>query len=394
MSGLLDRLGVRLDPERPVRGLSIADQQIVEIAKALSFDARVLIMDEPTAALSGPEVERLFTVVRALREEGAAILFISHRLDEVFAICDTVTVMRDGAVVHDAPIAAMTPDEMVRRMVGRELSALYPKQDTQVGDTVLSVQRLTREGVFADVSLEVRAGEVVALAGLVGAGRSEVARAIFGIDKPDAGRVEVDGKRLAAGRPLAAMRAGIGFVPEDRRQQGLVMDLSIARNATMTRTSKLARFGLIRRAAENELAREWAARLQLRFHRLDDPAGFLSGGNQQKVVLAKWLATEPRLLIVDEPTRGIDVGTKAEVHRLIGRARRARRRGADDLERAARGARRRRPRAGHARGPAGRGAVAGRGGRGARDPRRHRPDRGGRMSAATAPRRGRPRARA
>ena len=318
VSGLLDRLGVRLDPERPVRGLSIADQQIVEIAKALSFDARVLIMDEPTAALSGPEVERLFTVVRALREEGAAILFISHRLDEVFAICDTVTVMRDGAVVHDAPISAMTPDEMVRRMVGRELSALYPKQDTQVGDTVLSVQRLTREGVFADVSLEVRAGEVVALAGLVGAGRSEVARAIFGIDKPDAGRVEVDGKRLASGRPLAAMRAGIGFVPEDRRQQGLVMDLSIARNATMTRTSKLARFGLIRRAAENELAREWAARLQLRFHRLDDPAGFLSGGNQQKVVLAKWLATEPRLLIVDEPTRGIDVGTKAEVHRLIG----------------------------------------------------------------------------
>jgi rhamnose transport system ATP-binding protein len=318
VSGLLDRLGVRLDPERPVRGLSIADQQIVEIAKALSFDARVLIMDEPTAALSGPEVERLFTVVRALREEGAAILFISHRLDEVFAICDTVTVMRDGAVVHDAPIAAMTPDDMVRRMVGRELSALYPKQDTQVGDIVLSVQRLTREGVFTDVSLEVRAGEVVALAGLVGAGRSEVARAIFGIDKPDAGRVEVDGRRLAPGRPLAAMRAGIGFVPEDRRQQGLVMDLSIARNATMTRTGKLARFGLISRAAENELAREWAARLQLRFHRLDDPAGFLSGGNQQKVVLAKWLATEPRLLIVDEPTRGIDVGTKAEVHRLIG----------------------------------------------------------------------------
>jgi rhamnose transport system ATP-binding protein len=318
VQGLLDRLGVRLDPERPVRGLSIADQQIVEIAKALSFDARVLIMDEPTAALSGPEVERLFTVVRALREEGAAILFISHRLDEVFAICDTVTVMRDGAVVHAAPIGEMTPDDMVRRMVGRELSALYPKQDAQVGDTVLSVHRLTREGVFFDVSFEVRAGEVVALAGLVGAGRSEVARAIFGIDRPDAGHVEVDGQRLPAGRPLAAMRAGIGFVPEDRRQQGLVMDLSIARNATMTRTGKLARFGLIRRAAENELAREWATRLQLRFHRLDDPAGFLSGGNQQKVVLAKWLATEPRMLIVDEPTRGIDVGTKAEVHRLLG----------------------------------------------------------------------------
>jgi len=315
--GLLDRLGVRLDPERPVRGLSIADQQIVEIAKALSFDARVLIMDEPTAALSGPEVERLFAVVGALREEGAAILFISHRLEEVFALCDSVTIMRDGAVVHDAPIGELTPDDVVRRMVGRELSALFPKQDAEVGDAVLSVHRLTREGVFTDISFDVRAGEVVALAGLVGAGRSEVARAIFGVDKPDAGHVEVEGKRLPAGRPLAAMRAGIGFVPEDRRQQGLVMDLSIARNATMTRTGSLARFGLVRRAAENELAREWAARLQLKFHRLEDPAGHLSGGNQQKVVLAKWLATEPRVLIVDEPTRGIDVGTKAEVHRLM-----------------------------------------------------------------------------
>src|SRR3954471_9393779 len=169
--GLLDRLGVRLDPERPVRGLSIADQQIVEIAKALSFDARVLVMDEPTAALSGPEVQRLFAVTRTLREQGAAVLFISHRLDEVFAICDTVTVMRDGAVVHDGRIADMTPDEMVRRMVGRELSTLFPKQDARVGATVLQVQRLTREGVFTDISFEVRAGEIVALAGLVGAGR-------------------------------------------------------------------------------------------------------------------------------------------------------------------------------------------------------------------------------
>jgi rhamnose transport system ATP-binding protein len=317
VQGLLDRLGVKLDPERPVRGLSIADQQIVEIAKALSFDARVLIMDEPTAALSGAEVERLFAVVRTLREHGAAVLFISHRLEEVFTICDTVTVMRDGAVVHDARIADMTPDEMVRRMVGRELSALFPKQDTAIGAPVLSVHRLTREGVFFDVSFEVRAGEIVALAGLVGAGRSEVARAIFGIDKPDAGHVEVDGRRLPAARPLAAMRAGIGFVPEDRRQQGLVMDLSIARNATMTRMGALSRFGLIRSGAENRLAREWATRLRLKFHRLENPARFLSGGNQQKVVLAKWLATEPTLLILDEPTRGIDVGTKAEVHRLM-----------------------------------------------------------------------------
>jgi rhamnose transport system ATP-binding protein len=317
VQGLLDRLGVRLDPERPVRGLSIADQQIVEIAKALSFDARVLIMDEPTAALSGPEVERLFGVVRTLREHGSAVLFISHRLEEVFAVCDTVTVMRDGAVVHDAAIADITPDELVRRMVGRELTALFPKQDAKVGETVLSVHRLTREGVFFDISFDVRAGEIVALAGLVGAGRSEVARAIFGIDRADAGHVEVAGKRLAPGRPLAAMRAGIGFVPEDRRQQGLVMDLSIARNTALTRLRSLSRGGLIRSSAENGLAREWAARLQLKFHRLEDSVGTLSGGNQQKVVLGKWLATEPKLLIVDEPTRGIDVGTKAEVHRLM-----------------------------------------------------------------------------
>jgi rhamnose transport system ATP-binding protein len=317
VQGLLDRLGVRLDAERPVRGLSIADQQIVEIAKALSFDARVLIMDEPTAALSGPEVERLFSVVRTLREQGAAVLFITHRLDEVFAICDTVTVMRDGAVVHDAQIAQMTPDDMVRRMVGRELSTLFPKQDAQTGEVVLEVHRLTREGVFFDVSFDVRAGEIVALAGLVGAGRSEVARGIFGIDRVDAGHVEVAGRRLPRGKPDEAMRAGIGFVPEDRRQQGLVMDLSIARNTALTRLRALARSGLIRSSAEKHLAREWGARLQLKFHRLEDDVGTLSGGNQQKVVLAKWLATSPKVLIVDEPTRGIDVGTKAEVHRLM-----------------------------------------------------------------------------
>jgi rhamnose transport system ATP-binding protein len=211
----------------------------------------------------------------------------------------------------------MTPDEMVRRMVGRELSALFPKQDAEVGEVVLRVDGLTRQGVFFDVTFDVRAGEIVALAGLVGAGRSEVARAVFGIDRPDAGRVEVGGRRLPPGAPAAAMRAGVAFVPEDRRQQGLVLDLSIARNTALTRLGALARLGFIRSAAEKQLAREWGSRLQLKFHRLEDPVGTLSGGNQQKVVLAKWLATEPRLLIIDEPTRGIDVGTKAEVHRLM-----------------------------------------------------------------------------
>jgi rhamnose transport system ATP-binding protein len=255
--------------------------------------------------------------VRTLRDQGAAVLFISHRVNEVFALCDTVTIMRDGAVVHDARIADITPDEMVRRMVGRELSALFPKQDTAVGAPVLTVHRLTREGVFFDISFDVRAGEIVALAGLVGAGRSEVARAIFGIDRADAGHVEVDGRRLPPGKPAAAMRAGVGYVPEDRRQQGLVMDLSIARNTALTRLNKLSKAGLIRSAAEHALASEWGTKLQLKYHRLDDPVGTLSGGNQQKVVLGKWLATRPKVLIVDEPTRGIDVGTKAEVHRLL-----------------------------------------------------------------------------
>jgi rhamnose transport system ATP-binding protein len=317
VQALLDRLGVGLDADRPVRGLSIADQQIVEIAKALSFDARVLVMDEPTAALSGPEVERLFGVVRSLRERGAAVLFISHRLEEVFALCQTVTVMRDGEVVHDGATADIGPDELVRRMVGRELGSLFPKEAARIGEPVLAVHRLTREGVFLDVSFTVRRGEIVALAGLVGAGRSEVARAIFGIDRADAGHVEVDGLRLPRGKPVAAMRAGLGLVPEDRRQQGLVMDLSIERNTALTRLRALARGGLIRRRSEHRLATGWAERLQLRFHRLEDPVANLSGGNQQKVVLAKWLATDPKVLIVDEPTRGIDVGTKAEVHRLL-----------------------------------------------------------------------------
>jgi rhamnose transport system ATP-binding protein len=314
---LLDRLGVRLDAGRPVRGLSIADQQIVEIAKALSFDARVLIMDEPTAALSGLEVERLFGVVRALRDRGAGVLFISHRLDEVLAISTTVTVLRDGEVTHEGDTAELTTDELVRKMVGRELTQLFPKVEAEIGMPVLEVSRLTREGVFTDVSFEVRRGEIVALAGLVGAGRSEVARAIFGIDRRDAGRVAVDGVEVRNGSPSAAMAAGIGLVPEDRRQQGLVMELSVERNLALTRLHAIGRMGVIGSGAERELASGWAERLKIKLHRFTDPVGFLSGGNQQKVVLGKWLATSPKLLIIDEPTRGIDVGTKAEVHRLM-----------------------------------------------------------------------------
>ncbi|TVT44546.1 sugar ABC transporter ATP-binding protein [Amycolatopsis rhizosphaerae] len=314
---LFSRLGVRIDPSRPARGLSIADQQIVEIAKALSADARVLIMDEPTAALSVFEVERLFNVVRALREEGAAIMFISHRFEEITELCQRVTIMRDGRHVSTDPLADLTVDEMVRRMVGRELDALFPKQDVTPGEVVLEVEGLSREGVFRDISFSVRAGEIVAFAGLVGSGRSEVVQAVFGVDERDAGVVRLNGKELKPGSPRAAMAAGMALVPEDRRQQGLVMDLSIERNVTLPRSGALARLGFLFGGTERCEAQRWTQRLQTKFGRLGDAVGTLSGGNQQKVVLAKWLSMAPKLLIVDEPTRGIDVGTKAEVHRLM-----------------------------------------------------------------------------
>jgi len=314
---LFRRLGVALDPRRPARGLSIADQQIIEIAKAISLDASVLIMDEPTAALSGVEVERLFAVARSLRDEGRALVFISHRFDEVFDLCDTVTVMRDGSYVSTDTIADTDVDEIVARMVGREVSDLFPKTVAEIGDAVLDVGGLTSTGTFHDVSFSVRAGEIVALAGLVGAGRSEIARAIFGVDKYDAGSVRLAGRAVRAHNPRAAIRSGMAFVPEDRRRQGLVVESSVARNVAAVIRRGLTRGGVLTGAAENRAAGPWADRLEVKTNALDMHATTMSGGNQQKVVLAKWLATDPKLLIIDEPTRGIDVGTKSEVHRLL-----------------------------------------------------------------------------
>jgi len=317
VSLLFEQLGVRLDPDRLARGLSIADQQLVEIAKALTTNARVIVMDEPTAALATNEVQRLFRIVHTLRARGNAVLFVSHRLEEIFEMCQRVTVMRDGRRVWTRPIDELTVPSVIRAMVGRDMDALFPKLPAEPGGVVLKLDRLTREGDFTDVSFVVRSGEIVALAGLVGAGRTEVARAIFGIDRWDAGSVEIDGRRLPPGSPSAAMSAGIGLVPEDRRQQGLVMDFSIERNIALASLDTVQRGGLIFRGAERSFARDWALRLQLKYARLSNPVWTLSGGNQQKTVLAKWLGRKPRLLIVDEPTRGIDVGTKAEVHRLL-----------------------------------------------------------------------------
>jgi rhamnose transport system ATP-binding protein len=316
-AAIFSRLGLALDPARIARGLSIADQQVVEIGKALSLDARVIVMDEPTAALSAAEVERLFEVIRTLREQGAAVLFISHRLEEIFAICQRVTVMRDGKQVLTDSLGQLTAADLIRAMVGRELAQRPREAHGTPGEPVLTVGRLTREGVFTDISLTVRAGEIVALAGLVGSGRSEVARAIFGIDKYDAGTVTVRGRALRKGSPTGAMAAGVGFVPEDRRQQGLVMDMSVQQNVALASLRGLSHAGIIRSSAERALASDWATRLKIKYGRLRDPVATLSGGNQQKVVLAKWLGRRPKVLIVDEPTRGIDVATKAEVHHLL-----------------------------------------------------------------------------
>ncbi|WP_240744486.1 sugar ABC transporter ATP-binding protein [Microbacterium sp. PF5] len=314
---LFTRLGVTIDPDRPAEGLSIADQQVIEIAKAVSLDAALLIMDEPTAALSGVEVERLFAIARSLRDEGRGLIFISHRFDEVFALCDTVTVMRDGAYIATSAVADTTVDELVRQMVGREVAELFPKQEAAIGEPLLEVEGLTSPGLFHDISFTVRAGEIVGLAGLVGAGRSEVARAVFGVDGYREGTVRMTGRRIPPRRPVDAMRAGLALVPEDRRKQGLVIESGVGGNITLAIRRRLARLGLLTTAMENRAAREWASRLEVKTHALDTVAATLSGGNQQKVVLAKWLATQPRGLLIDEPTRGIDVGTKSEVHRLL-----------------------------------------------------------------------------
>lgn len=314
---LFGGLGIDLDPLRPARGLSIADQQMVEIVKALSIDATLIIMDEPSAALSSAEVAQLMAVARRLKSQGRGVVYISHRLDEVQELCDSVTVMRDGATVATAAVADIDTAQIVRWMVGREITEMFPKLDAEVGSVVLAVDGLTRDGVFQDISFEVRQGEIVALAGLVGAGRSEVVRAIFGIDRHDAGTVTMAGGALANGSPAAAMSAGIALVPEDRRLQGLFMPAAISRNIAMTVLARLPSRLLLRNVSERRLAVDWASRLRLKYADIEDPVERLSGGNQQKVVLAKWLATDPVLLIVDEPTRGIDVGTKAEVHRLL-----------------------------------------------------------------------------
>ena len=309
-------LDVHVDPSAIVRGLSMADQQLIEIAKALSTEARLLILDEPTASLSLHETERLFAIVERLRSRGTSVLFVSHRLEEVFALCERATILRDGRHVLTAATSELTTAELIRQMVGRAVT-LFPKKESKVGEILLEVDRLGRDDTFRDVSFVVRSGEILGFAGLVGAGRTEVARVLFGVDRADAGRVGLDGVTVAFRSPAAALEAGIAYLPEDRHQDGLVLDFPIDANVSLPILSRLFPRLVIRRSVERRLAEEQARRLSIRMRSVDQLAAALSGGNQQKVVLAKWLAAEPRVLILDEPTRGIDIGAKVEVHRII-----------------------------------------------------------------------------
>jgi rhamnose transport system ATP-binding protein len=274
-------------------------------------------MDEPTAALSPREVERLFGIVRRLRDQGVAILFVSHRLEEIFDLCDEVTILRDGARVITTSVSQLTVADAIRHMVGRRVETLYPKVETQIKDVVLEVRNLSRTGVFRHVNLSVRGGEILGLAGLVGAGRTEVARVIFGIDRADSGEILVRGRKVQIHSPSDALSAGIAYLPEDRHQHGLILDFPIAANISLPILGRVSRGLFLDRRRERVLAEEQSRRLQVRATSVAQLASALSGGNQQKVVLAKWLAAEPSVLILDEPTRGVDIGAKAEVHRIM-----------------------------------------------------------------------------
>ena len=325
---LLDQLGVVLRPDATVRELGVADQQMVEIAKALSHNARLVIMDEPTSALSQKEVAALLDIIRGIKARELGVIFITHRLEEVFSICDRVTVLRDGQNVGDLPIGGATPERVVQLMVGRSLDDLFQKDAAVVeseAKPVLEVRGLSRTGtvrdataiVLEDVSLTLRGGEIVGLAGLVGSGRTELARAVFGADPFDRGEVLIDGRPVTIRSPRDAIRHGIGLVPEDRKLQALILRLAVRENVSLAALSDLTTHGFVRSRAERRRTREFVETLHIRTPSLEQRVINLSGGNQQKVVIAKWLSLRPKILIMDEPTRGVDIGAKAEVHHLM-----------------------------------------------------------------------------
>lgn len=315
----MDMLGVSIDVTRPMRGLSIANQQMVEIARALASDSRLIIMDEPTAPLTPREVDTLFTIARQLREEGRTIIFISHRLEEVRMLCDRLTVFRDGSHIATQTIDSISDDEIIRLMIGRTLTKYRRKHTSAIGETALEVSNLTLPGAFEDVSFKLSKGEIIGLGGLVGAGRTDVARALFGVAPAASGQIKVDGIVANIQKPADAIELGLAFVPEDRAGDGIFAALSVEHNLTAAIPGKIAPKGVIRRSLEREFSRKSVDDLSIRLASLGQPIVELSGGNQQKTILARWLLTEPEILILDEPTRGIDIGVKAEFYDMIGK---------------------------------------------------------------------------
>jgi rhamnose transport system ATP-binding protein len=311
-------VGATVDPDAEAGSLRMAEQQLVEIARALGAKARVIIMDEPTASLAETEADRLLALVAELRASGTSIVYISHRLPEVLRTADRVTVLRDGAAVETVPAAGLTQADLIRSMVGRDLDAVFPKREVEIGEVVLSARGLScRAGGVRDVDLEVRAGEIVGLAGLVGSGRTELARVLFGLTPADAGELRIRGQVRTIRSPADAIRAGLAYVPEDRRRHGVILEMSVAANATLAILRALGAGPFLDAAREREIAGTFVARFAIKAPSLDTPVAHLSGGNQQKVALARWLATRPSVLILDEPTQGVDVGSKSEIHRLM-----------------------------------------------------------------------------
>ncbi len=316
-SDILAGIGAQIDPRTKLKDLGIANKHLVAIARALSIDARVVIMDEPTAALSQKEIEELYDLVDELKGQGKAILFISHKFDEIFRIADNYTVFRDGALVGNGAIADVSEAELVKMMVGRDVSQIFPEREHNIGDEILAVEAYEHPTEFADIRFTLRRGEILGFYGLVGAGRSEFMQSLFGITRPSSGTLHIDGEQVVVRSPADAVANGIVYVPEDRGKQGAITALPIFQNVTLPSLGRTSRNGFLRLAEEFKLAREYTERLDLRAASLDTEVGNLSGGNQQKVVIAKWLATQPKVIILDEPTKGIDIGSKAAVHEFM-----------------------------------------------------------------------------
>ncbi|MFC7395451.1 sugar ABC transporter ATP-binding protein [Scopulibacillus cellulosilyticus] len=313
----LERLGVKLNPDKNAGSLSVGQQQMVEIAKALATDTKVLVMDEPTAALTDREIETLFGVMRDLKNQGVAIVYISHRMEEIFQMCDRITVLRDGSYVGTENIKETDLNQIVKMMVGRELGERFPERQVKIGEERLRVEGLSNTGLFEDVSFSVKQGEVLGVAGLMGAGRSEIFETLFGARHKTGGRIFVDEKEVKIKKPYDAKKAGIGFVTEDRKSEGLVLELSVKKNLALPNLKPLSNWGVMSAKAEKSMAEDFINKLRIKTHHADLQVKSLSGGNQQKVVIGKWVGINPKILILDEPTRGVDIGAKKEIYQII-----------------------------------------------------------------------------